>query len=187
MSWDPLRSTRAAENEWPLPIAPAEPMGQDSCPIHGACIILTRDPTAGAESMVRRTKGGPVHVTPEVRAGPSNGFLDYGAIALPKPSAEVGAKFLLTRPPLDFGRKNSFHRTAENDSRPPLAEPLLQRQRDAELDEPPIEERVARLQPEASCGLVGHLQHVLVKWTSYPTPVRFSVRSRPQVGFLFEP
>ena len=72
----------------------------------------------------------------------------------------VGAEVALVHTAPDFLREEASHSIPQDRPRPPLPELLCRRQRDTELEQPSIEERIARLKRMGGSDLVQQLQCV---------------------------
>src|SRR2546425_212816 len=86
--------------------------------------------------------------------------LNRGACrAVEQPAQEIGAQVRLAGSPLDRTRQCALHGAPQDNPRPSPVELLIAREGQAELYEPPVEERVAGLEPPRARGVVRDFEH----------------------------
>jgi len=91
---------------------------------------------------------------------------------------KIGRKISLAPAPLNFGGKHAFHGAAENGPVPAGGKFLPGRQRQTELNQAAIEERVSSLNAERRAGFIRHLERMSVKRKAKRLVVILACRSR---------
>src|SRR5690242_19590804 len=89
---------------------------------------------------------------------------------------EVRRQVRLRRSPLNHRRENSIHRLAEEQARPTTTELLLLGKANTELDESPVEERIACIDAEGRRRLVRGFERELIKGLRNPFNVCLALR-----------